>query len=392
MTTVQLRSWSHSRSEAMLCPFYFKSHWLDGLPQLTSDRAKVGKVIHKGIEKYLMHLQTNNYESDYEHWANVCARDAVVAAGGSLSVEVAGLTKDFAANFHFDPQRIYEVEWKLAANIFTGEVVPFEPVLDENGEEVYHEDAEADEEGIYRGVIDLTEIEGTTVYLTDWKTGYVALSKEEAKADKQLRRYAWLVSLHLPGVTKFVLRLEYLRLGFSVPVEFELEELETVRAEIEAEWLDAQRRVRENDWPAQPSKNCTYCKLRCPLEGTAAEPERIQSIEDAIALGERIAQHEQFVDRANFFLEQFTREHGEVAAGGRHFGFRASSSKEYPDSMTFDIIRAARELGVEEDKLMRPQTPAKLRDVVMRNPALKERFGEPEVVWGEMRYGVRKRA
>jgi hypothetical protein len=120
---------------------------------------------------------------------------------------------------------------------------------------------EEDDKPYVFGYIDRIDYnpDNDTLYIVDYKTSRVALSKDEANTDEQLSMYALVASYIYPEYENVVLQLQYVRLGEFVSTTRTSEELETFK-----QWLIHMYYQIKNDVSPKATLNkyCGWCDAR----------------------------------------------------------------------------------------------------------------------------------
>jgi hypothetical protein len=120
---------------------------------------------------------------------------------------------------------------------------------------------EEDDKPYIYGFIDRIDYnpDNDTLYIVDYKTSRIALSKDEASTDEQLSMYDLVASYLFPEYDNVVLQLQYVRLGEFVSTTRTSEERETFK-----KWLNHMFYQIKNDVSPKATLNkyCGWCDAR----------------------------------------------------------------------------------------------------------------------------------
>jgi hypothetical protein len=120
---------------------------------------------------------------------------------------------------------------------------------------------EEDDKPYVFGFIDRIDYnpDNDTLYIVDYKTSRIALTKSEADVDEQLSMYALVASYIYPEYENVVLQLQYVRLGEFVSTTRTSDDLETFK-----KWLIHMYYQIKNDVSPKPTINkyCGWCDAR----------------------------------------------------------------------------------------------------------------------------------
>lgn len=166
---------------------------------------------------------------------------------------------------------------------------------------VFLKKLEEDDKPYIYGFIDRIDFnpDNGTIYIVDYKTSRIALTKNEAEVDEQLSMYALVAKYLLPEYENVVLQLQYVRLGEFVSSTRTDEELETFK-----NWLIHMYNQIKNDISPKPTLNkyCGWCDSR---HGCTAYQELIH-IEDGKSEIEKLAEFEDLdtqLENVNTFIK-----------------------------------------------------------------------------------------
>lgn len=204
-----MRPWSHSRlSTYEECPKQYQYSYVENLPGFrpTSPAATRGSAIHAQAESYLL---------------------------GKLIMYPPELQK-VASHAMMLKAKKATAEQKLAITD------KWEP-CDYKSKDAY-----------FRGVVDVSYVDGDTVHVEDWKTG-----QTYASHPVQMETYVAILSAYHPTAVKFISRLIYIDQGVvSVPKVTLAERIKPIRM-----MLDGRINIAETDgiFPVRSGTHCRFC-------------------------------------------------------------------------------------------------------------------------------------
>lgn len=215
---MSLRPWSYSRlSTYESCPKQFFYSYVEKIPSARppSVAAERGSNIHKQAELYLKD-ELKLYPKELQKVAGHAMKLKTVKASAELKLAVTE-------------------EWKPC---------------EWGAPETY-----------FRGVIDITYLDGTTLHVEDWKTG----QEYDSHAD-QMIKYVALTAPHFPEATEFITRLVYIDQGFvSPPRRVSAERLKPIRLMIDGSIQNAEA---DEIYPVNPGpKTCKWCDYNVKFGG-----------------------------------------------------------------------------------------------------------------------------
>ena len=171
---------------------------------------------------------------------------------------------------------------------------------------------EEDDKPYIFGFIDRIDFnpDNDTLYIVDYKTSRIALTKDEADVDEQLSMYALVASYLYPEYDNVVLQLQYVRLGDFVSSYRTAEDLETFKA-----WLIHMYYQIKNDVSPKPTLNkyCGWCDAR---HGCSAYQELV-NVDDGKNEVEKLAEFADLdtqLENINAFIKILYGRKGEIEA------------------------------------------------------------------------------
>jgi len=270
----------------------------------------VGRSVHSIFEKIIRGRLASRPLDDAE-LENIYKECVSVAAVSELA-EIRRMVNLFIQNFYPPLDSIVEVEEQV--------------VVDEAGKQVHSWD-----DGAFGGYLDLVQVRGRTVRVTDYKTQHNILSKEELDNHRQITFYLMLARKIYPQLDKFEGSIYYARHGFFQVTERTHEQLDAMEQEVSIR-LDAIRKWESFD--PIPGEHCTICDARydCPKgQDMSPVPETIATEAQAVQAAGRLRVMEIMVKDLKKKLRPYASQNGEVAAGPTfHYGFVTGIKTSYP--------------------------------------------------------------
>lgn len=244
---------------------------------------RFGTMIHTVFERWFQ--EDKDIREIYEEeWRNADVVDLQYYKDGIEIVE----------NFttYTDKNTIISLGFEIpfAINIEDDIIVDISGVDFSNSEESrkFLKTLEEDDKPYIFGFIDRIDFnpDNDTLYIVDYKTSRIALTRDEADTDEQLSMYALVASYLYPEYENVVLQLQYVRLGDFVSSYRTAEDLEIFKA-----WLIHMYYQIKNDVSPKPTLNkyCGWCDARheCPayqalinVDDGKSEVEKLAELED----------------------------------------------------------------------------------------------------------------
>lgn len=244
---------------------------------------RFGTMIHTVFERWFQ--EDKDIREIYEEeWRNADVVDLQYYKDGIEIVE----------NFttYTDKNTIISLGFEIpfAINIEDDIIVDISGVDFSNSEESrkFLKTLEEDDKPYIFGFIDRIDFnpDNDTLYIVDYKTSRIALTRDEADTDEQLSMYALVASYLYPEYENVVLQLQYVRLGDFVSSYRTAEDLEIFKA-----WLIHMYYQIKDDVSPKPTLNkyCGWCDARheCPayqalinVDDGKSEVEKLAELED----------------------------------------------------------------------------------------------------------------
>lgn len=333
---------SHSRMEAhQECPLRFKVIYLDKRDPGKTLPMLCGSLLHKFFELYVMHLGKVAQQTDHAAAAAIFddlwrAREAnkdLVGIPESLYGGVRATAEAFWTNRVITPSRVIETEMRIA--------------LTEKWELTDWYDKET---AFFRIIADRVDAgaEPDVVHVTDYKTGFAAVTQGEAEANPQLRRYVVGLRVAFPSAKSFVMDLDFVRPNIVRTVTLAPETADETIDRIMAVSDRIEEQRRTGDWPATPGRGCASCPLfddaTCPAMAKAALQRPPKTAEEASELLGKVLLAEEQVGRWKSLLRAYGDVLGPARSGGKEYGASVVEAGTY---QAREIIEWAAKWGVD---------------------------------------------
>ncbi len=296
-----------SNLEAAKCLFRFNELYLRGKKEPLSEYAGRGQEFARLHSEYVNWL----VKSDQEHdWAYA----EQLAAGPGIGQEAASLFRSWFPRAIINPKTVYGTEVKLTLD---ADLKPCSP----GGHAI-------------SGDFDMLSIEGDTAIIDDQKSHFAPFEPDTI----QSVMYPWLLRKTMPHLKTIVFRLQFIRWHIEKEREFDAAEIDRLERE---EILPMIQRVldanEKNEWPASPSKACSYCSLDCPLLSQFTA-EQLGRIEDPRAAAETLYVLEKRAERLKEQLKAYAVEYGPISLGsGYQLGFQRRTTQQYDVKRTVEL-------------------------------------------------------
>jgi hypothetical protein len=187
------------------------------------------------------------------------------------------------------------------------------------------------DEAAFGGYLDLVQLRGRTLRVTDYKNQHNILNREELDAHRQGTFYLMLARKLYERVDTFEFAIYYARHGFMHVTERSQEQLDAMEQEV-AVRIDAIRKWESFD--PLPGEHCTICDARftCPKgQDMSPVPEAIITSEQAVAAAGRLRVMEIVTKELKKRLKVYVAENGEVSASPTfRYGFVPGIKTSYP--------------------------------------------------------------
>jgi RecB family exonuclease len=179
----------------LTCPLQFHLNYIERLPQPANVAFSLGNSVHYALEQ-----------------ANISLIENPRILSATEVEEYVQVFNDYMAKTHVDSMEMFE----SGADMVRGELLnlaPDEKVIDT---EVEFDITTPEGVNIYGFIDKVSQVDDTTIKITDYKTSKVAISWDEARVDEQLSMYDLAAAIMYPQFPKRILELKYVRSRQSV--------------------------------------------------------------------------------------------------------------------------------------------------------------------------------
>jgi hypothetical protein len=317
------------------CPAAVRYSRIDKKPRRSDLPLEVGRSTH-GIFERVVKLRLAGKPVDDDALAQIFKEAVTVGAVSELG-EIRRMTNLFLQNFYPPLDSIVGVEEELT--------------LDAGGNLVHSWD-----EAAYGGYLDLVQIRGRTLRVTDYKNQHNILSKDELDAHRQGTFYLMLARKIYPQIETFEFAIYYARHGFMHVTERSHEQLDAMEQEVS---IRLHAISKWEDWLPIPGEHCTICDARfeCPKgQDMSPVPDTIITEDQARQAAGRLRVTEIMVKELKKRLRAYSGENGEVAAGPTfRYGFVPGIKTSYPTGPVTDKLK---EHKIDPDPFLRIDSTA----------------------------------
>jgi hypothetical protein len=229
---------------------------------------RFGTMVHKVFERWFQE-DKDILEIYEEEWRN---HDVVDLQYYKDGIE---MVKNFAEDTDKDNLTTLGYEFAFAINILDDVVVDTSGTDFNDYKQVkkFLKTLEEDDKPYIFGFIDRIDYNpnNDTLYIVDYKTSRMALTRDEASTDEQLSMYALVAQYLFPEQESVVLELNYVRLRDKVRTTRTPEELATFK-----DWLISMYHIIKNDVSPKATLNkyCGWCDAKA---GCSAYQEAINT-------------------------------------------------------------------------------------------------------------------
>lgn len=300
------------------CPAYLNFRYiLKVKDQYTRIAAERGKASHGAIAELIEYARTN--EVAIKDISEELLRDVINKHLPHTIVSELGLVytwvKLWRDRFEL-PSDLHGVEDRIA--------------LDDEYNESNWDDAS------YRGILDLSQINGAHGTLTDWKSQPNIVAQSEldmvvgSDIAEQMTMYAWLAWKHYPFLKTFTIRIWYLRYGFYAETSRTVDQL----AEFENILMIKEQKISEiSDWEPIPGRHCQYCDYihRCSIaQNLSPDNSEVITQEQAVLAAQRVTVYEALTKDLKAKLKIYVNANDEVRIGDNWYaGYHKKTGVSY---------------------------------------------------------------
>ena len=352
-----MRDYSYSRLSLFEgCPAAFKMRYLEKLPEAPSEALAFGGLVHTIIANYTRHCMDNGLPTDITAMPDIvriCFYEKPSGLPSSRYNEVLEVAERFAGSHVFEIDTIEGYEKWIQAWL-------------------------SGKKFLFRGILDLLKIEGTTATIRDYKSDFQLRPQSEVEGDMQLKVYPWLVSLEYSKITTFRCELDFVRHDVVRTFTFERDQIPKIEKQVMGMIAMVEDAIAKNKFPATPGQACNWCgyTAACPkAQDIPADVRPIQTPEDARAMAEELSVLERQVAIRKDLLKAFCNKNGNVEFNGLAWGHHLVESRAIEDIDAFvKILNSAKQdprpyltiSGTKVKKLFRDDTMlARLEPIIV---------------------------
>jgi len=308
------------------CPKKFEFQVIKKLkPKTMPPFVLVGGVVHRFIERYLLHCKGNDVESDFGSAPKLI--EGTFAESKELSQryfdEVESICMKFVRNHKYDRDYTAGIEMRMALDIFGNSV----QWMDKNV--------------FMRGIIDMLRKHSQKVEITDWKTGF------STEYDPfQLKLYALMLSYLYPGTEQFDVYLQFIRQGVVKGETFYPDEIDKFKTQLRTV---IKKIETDTEFKPKPGAACAYCSFYDQCPAGQEEVKIIGSEDQARIAVEQIAFQERKVQDMKESLKNYCSVAGPISHNGLEFGFVTSETSKIDGA---GFLKLCQERGIDVGDLV----------------------------------------
>lgn len=185
---------------------------------------------------------------------------------------------------------------------------------------------------------------GDVLDVRDLKSFHIGLTQEYARTLMQTRFYIAEAAKIWPGFRVYRMTYEFMRLGWSVSVDFEADQVEALDRIVHLVELASDAARKTGAFPAKPGPHCDFCRLTCPLEeelratGRLDRPFRLTTEAEAHRAAEEYLVLERALEQRKESLAVWVATMGELDVQGALFHYRIEEEGRYPALEVFRTL------------------------------------------------------
>lgn len=286
------------------CPLQWKFHYLDKIPESSTPEAQIGSAVHTAIENYIKQSLNGKRKLSVNE---LVAEATSTVSNSEILGQVNRIFQDFLLTHEFNGRKILGVEENISQDIGKYK---------------------------FRGRLDLIEIDGSIVTVTDWKSGRRIFSQSECNNSLQASAYALLLHKEYPnlrGIERFLCKFDFLRHNQIIETNRTPRDLKLVESYLVKKMDTITDAVKKGDFPPRPSHLCEWCGYasRCPIDIKASSPEELAS---------RILVLEAVLKDSRKHLKVSVEKQGPVDVNGEVFDYYPNESENYPVDRFIEVL------------------------------------------------------
>lgn len=307
--------YSHSKIQLGYCPYAFKRRYIDKDEGIQRGNALFGQVAHAIIAD-LIKAQVDGRPYIIEDLYEKHVPHVLLPRMGELQ-GIVGLFDRFTMN----PKDVLGIEEKVAIDLL-GNEAPWDA-------------------SYLRGIIDLIEVKDKHATVTDHKTQFNILNKEEMDKNEQLTFYCFLAKALYPQLETFTVRIYFARYGI-----FRTSKRNQVDLDKCIQSMDLKIKAIESieEWVPIAGQNCGFCSYihECPLaqyDEAGHDLPAVMNDEQAIRWGRLLQVRKAQIKHIEEQLKAYCSEYGSVEISGDYaFGFKPVNYTSWPTKQTLEIL------------------------------------------------------
>lgn len=297
----------HRRSalEAFACPHRYHEIVVRGVPD-DSPEAQRGQCVHAAARLYVHALAATKtpQDADTARWALDEAIRETLPPAHQID-DIRDVWQRWAERFELDVDAflLAEVKQIRGRRTWTPDVIYARP-----------------------GMLEIADL----------KTFFIGLTPAHARTLMQTRFYVAEAAKIWPGFDVYRMTYDFMRLGWSVSVDFrasEIDELDDIVRQVE---LAADAARQAGVYPAKPGPHCDFCRLACPLEaelrasGRLMAPLRMTTEAEAVRAAEEYLVLARAAELRRDALAVWVATMGDLDIAGTRFHYKTQETERYP--------------------------------------------------------------
>jgi len=307
--------YSHSRLLCGLCPWAFSRHYIEKVPEVGSqENLMVGGIAHE-IAEYIGNHPNEAIVPD------MLVNQFITPFVSHRHKDLTDWTRLFLSRFKYSQEHVVGIEMDLA--------------VDRNTNPCDYDSPDA----IFRGKLDMVEIDGHTARVTDYKTQMNILNREKIDDHFQLSLYAWMLHKKYPHLKEIYVQIYYMRYGFAQKSIRPLELLADVQKELKLRIMAIENYA---DFKPRPCEFCSICSYKtiCPVldEIESAGFPVIREVKDRTVIAGRYLMLTELLKEYKKVISDDIGANGAISVPGIEIGFYPNEKTEWPTQKTMNVL------------------------------------------------------
>jgi hypothetical protein len=296
--------YSHSKIQTGYCPFAFKKRYIDHDKGISRGNSDFGGMIHLIIADVIK-AQVNEKEYSLVDLINKHITHDLLPR----MQEIQEVLEIFRMRFRFNKENVVGVEERMA--------------IDENGDEAPWDNS------LFRGIIDLIEIDGAHGIITDHKTQFNIFNQEEMDNNDQMTGYCYLAHKIYPQLKTFTIRIYFARYGAYRSTTREIKDLELMEQRL---GIAIEKIEQIEEWVSIAGASCVFCDYisDCPLaqyDPNGSDIQMVTTHAQAIEQARLLRVREEQNKKSKELLQAYCSVNGPVEISGDYaYGYVDSES------------------------------------------------------------------